>query len=433
MGHMIKYNRLRVFVEHRMDDKMKKILWISPYAPYDKVDHAGGKVHNFYVKYFHKSGKFDITLLSLCLKREESLLDLEQYGVKNHIFVMDKSKIKKFERRAKSAWSFINPFDKYAGICLDYERYHIEKMLMEYIREGNKPDIVIMQWTFSLAFIEIIRKKFPSCKLIAIEEDVTFLGYERKWKKAESSYQKFFWKTRYERIKVLELNWLKKVDLIVTNNPKDTALLVENNIPEKKIFTSMPYFDDYSKVIRQVKGRDLLFFGAMSRAENYLSAIWFIDNVMPKIQELNTRFLIAGSSPPDILKEKESESVKILGYVEDMTEYFSSCVCLVAPLKLGAGIKIKILEAMSAGIPVLTNEIGIEGIEAVDGKEYILCSSSEEYADSIKKLLSNYNLEEFLSSNSKAFIKKKYHMASRLDKLIYIIENELSDKENYIR
>ena len=171
----------------------------------------------------------------------------------------------------------------------------------------------------------------------------------------------------------------------------------------------------------------------MSRAENYLSAIWFINNVMPKIQALNTRFLIAGSSPPEILKEKESESVKILGYVEDMTEYFSSCVCLVAPLKLGAGIKIKILEAMSAGIPVLTNEIGIEGIEAVDGKDYILCSSPEEHADAIKKILNNYNLGEFLSSNSKAFIKKKYHMASRLDELIYIIENELSDKENYIR
>ena len=97
-----------------MDDKMKKLLWISPYAPYDKVDHAGGKVHNFYVKYFHQSGKFDITLLSLCLKREESLLDLEQYGIKNQIFIMDQSKGKQFERRVRSAWSFINPFDNFS-------------------------------------------------------------------------------------------------------------------------------------------------------------------------------------------------------------------------------------------------------------------------------------------------------------------------------
>lgn len=412
---------------------MKKILWISPYAPYDKVDHAGGKVHNFYVKYFHQSGKFDITLLSLCLKREENLLDLEQYGIKNHIFVMDKSKGKQFERRARSAWSFVNPFDKYAGVCLDYERKHIEKMLAQYIHSGNKPDIVILQWTFSLAFLTILRKNFPDCKIIAIEEDVTFLGYERKWKKAESSYQKFFWKTRYKKIKQLELNWLEQVDLVVTNNPKDTALLVKNGISEKKIFTSMPYFDDYSEVIRKVEGRDILFFGAMSRAENYLSAIWFIDNVMPRLQELNVRFLVAGSSPPEILKEKESETVKILGYTENMAEYFSNCICLVAPLKLGAGIKVKILEAMSAGIPVLTNEIGIEGIEAVNGQDYILCSTPEEYADSIKELVNNRNLEEKLSLNSKAFIKKEYHMASRLDDLIYTIENDLSIKENYTR
>ena len=412
---------------------MKKILWISPYAPYDKADHAGGKVHNFYVKYFHQSGKFDITLLSLCLKKEERLLDLDQYGIKNHVFVMDKSKGKQFERRARSAWSYVNPFDKYAGICLDYERSHIEKMLMEYIKSGEKPDIVILQWTFSLAFLTMLRKYFPDCKSIAIEEDVTFLGYMRKWRKAESPYQKFFWKTRYKKIRNLETNWLKQVDLIVTNNPKDSALLVQNGLPEKKIFTSMPYFDDYSEVQRKIEGRDILFFGAMSREENYLSAIWFVDNVMPKLQELNVRFLIAGSNPPEILKKRESESVKILGYTSDMAKYFSSCLCLVAPLKLGAGIKVKILEAMSAGIPVLTNEIGIEGIEAVNEKEYILCSSPDEYANSIRRLLSDQHLGEELSLNSKRFIKKKYHMASRLDDLINIIENDLCVKENYIR
>ena len=195
----------------------------------------------------------------------------------------------------------------------------------------------------------------------------------------------------------------------------------------------MPYFDDYSEVQRKIEGRDILFFGAMSREENYLSAIWFVDNVMPKLQELNVRFLIAGSNPPEILKKKESKAVKILGYTSDMAKYFSSCICLVAPLKLGAGIKVKILEAMSAGIPVLTNEIGIEGIEAVNEKEYILCSSPDEYADSIRRLLSDRHLGEELSLNSKRFIKKKYHMASRLDDLINIIENDLCVKENYSR
>ena len=408
-----------------MDDKMKKVLWISPYAPYDKVDHAGGKVHNYYIKYFHKSGKFDITLLSLCLKKEEEFLDLDKYGIKNSIFVMDRSNLKQYERRAMSAWSYINPFDKFAGVCLDYERHHIRKMLESYRKAGNIPDIVILQWTFSLAFSNIIRQYFPNCKIIAIEEDVTFLGYERKWEKAETSYQKFFWKIRYKKIKSLELNWLKNIDLVVTNNSKDTSLLINNGISKNKIFTSIPYFDDYSNVERKIKGRDILFFGAMSRAENYLSAIWFIDNVMPRLREQNVRFLIAGSNPPDKLKEKESSDVKVLGYIEDMAEYFSRCICLAAPLRLGAGIKVKILEAMSAGIPVLTNEIGIEGIEAENGEEYLFCSKPDEFANNIKKLLNDRYLEEKLTANSRKFIKENYHMASRLDQLIYRIENEL--------
>ena len=401
---------------------MKKILWISPYAPYDKVDHAGGKVHNFYIKYFHKSGKFDITLLSLCLKNEEALLDLDQYGIKNHIFVMDQTKFRRFERRATSAWSYVNPFDRYAGVCLDYERHHIGSMLRKYIQDGNHPEIVILQWTFSLIFEPVIRKYFPNCKIVAIEEDVTFLGYERKWKIAESAYQKWFWKIRYKKIKQLELDLLNKVDLVVTNNPKDTRLLEDNLIPRNKIFTSVPYFDNYENTKRNITGQDILFFGAMSRAENYLSALWFIEHVMPELQAMNVRFLIVGSNPPEILKEKESENVKILGFVEDVSEYFEHCICMVAPLRFGAGIKIKVLEAMSAGIPVLTNDIGIEGIEAADGKEYLYCSDAEEYVNTIKKLLLNAGFGNKISVNSRKFIKEKYKMTSRLESLISILE-----------
>ena len=404
---------------------MKELLWISPFAPYDKVTHAGGKVHNYYIKYFHNSKKFNITLLSLCFRDEEKLLDLDRYGIRNNVYVKGHSKIENFIMRAENALSYYNPIDKYAGICLSYERKKIRKLLKEYIASGKKPEIVILQWTFSLMFIPLLKQSFPNCKIIAIEEDVTFQSYERKWKVADHIIIQKFWKHRYKKLKKLELHFLDQSELVITNNPKDTELLINNNIKQEKIFTSIPYFDNYSNIERNADMNKILFFGAMSRPENYKSAIWFIDKVMPLLKIPQLQFIVIGSNPPQVLKDKASDNVKILGYIEDVSEYFSTCLCLAAPLQLGAGIKIKILEALSAGVPVLTNDIGIEGIGAVDRKEYINCKSPQDYAEAVRALRRNFNVTQQLSENSRRFIKEQYQITDRLEKLINKIDYEL--------
>ncbi len=393
----------------------KNVLWISPYAPYDTVVHAGGKNHNFYLKYLHKSGRFDITLLSLCLGSEEGKLDLQQYGIKNQIYVMDRLAVHKFLRLAFSACSVVNPFDRYAGICPSYERRQLLKLLKAYRDLGEKPDIVILQWTFAVMFTPLIRKLWD-CRIAAIEEDVTFLGYERKQKMASGWYHRWFWACRYAKMRRLELQTLQKADLIVTNNPKDTALLLRSGIRDELIFTSVPYFDNYSETERKPDGKDVLFFGLMNRAENYKSALWFIDHVMPLIKDREVRFVVVGGQPDPSLLERAGSRVKIEGYVEDVRPYFERALCFAAPLLLGAGIKIKILEALSAGLPVLTNQIGIEGIPAEDGKEYFHCETAEEFAEKIDQIAGNQTDVERISRNARSFI-ARYNPVQKLDEL----------------
>lgn len=169
-----------------------------------------------------------------------------------------------------------------------------------------------------------------------------------------------------------------------------------------------------NSIYREPAGKDILFFGAMNREENYLSAIWFIENVMKKLEDTDTRFIVLGNNPPDCLKKYESERVHIVGFVENVEPYFERSVCFVAPLVLGAGIKVKVIEALSTGIPVLTNDIGIEGIHAIDGKEYLHCSDPDEYAFAIRKLLSKeINISE-LELNEKNLVKREYSMESSL-------------------
>lgn len=188
-------------------------------------------------------------------------------------------------------------------------------------------------------------------------------------------------------MKEKELNALYKCDIAMPHNNKDKDLLISNGVPKEKIHVLTPYFHDMRNNERKKINHDILFWGAMHRPENYEAAIWFIDNVMPLLKDTDVRFVVAGNKPPEILKQRANDRIIITGYVQDEKEYFEHSMCFVSPLLTGAGIKIKVIEALSAKIPVLTNEIGIEGIQAIDGVSYFKCENALDYERVIRNIL----------------------------------------------
>ena len=128
---------------------------------------------------------------------------------------------------------------------------------------------------------------------------------------------------------------------------------------------------------------------------------------MPLLSDLDVRFVIVGARPDKSLLTYASDKVEITGFMDKVDPYFERCLCLVAPLVLGAGVKVKILEAMSSGIPVVTNHIGIEGIYAENGKHYIHCEAPEEYAECIHKLVNDYKKT---APSGRAFIRENYDL-----------------------
>ena len=394
-----------------MNNKIN-VLYFSAMAPYDKVDHAGGKVHNFYIKEMQRTGKYDITLLSMCWNREVPLLDLNDYHIRNDIYVLDKNKAHELLRKGLSGFSYFNPFDKYGNYLLDYERYHYKKLVRKhYIKckngEISFPQLIIIQWTQVIFLIDYVKKYFPNVKIVAIEEDVSFLSFERHIDMAHGKLSRVIAKYRYHNMKKRELTVLNKADIVVNNNHKDLLLLEKEEIPKKKLRELPVFFKSYDYLKRKEPTNELLFYGAMARPENYKSAIWFIENVMPLLSDLDVRFVIVGARPDKSLLTYASDKVEITGFMDKVDPYFERCLCLVAPLVLGAGVKVKILEAMSSGIPVVTNHIGIEGIYAENGKHYIHCEAPEEYAECIHKLVNDYKKT---APSGRAFIRENYDL-----------------------
>ncbi len=400
----------------------KEILWISCYAPYDKVDHAGGKIHNYFLKYLHKSCG-NVRLLSICREEEKGKIDLDQYGIPNDIIVLKNRIDCKAIRFMGMLNAEYNIFHKYAGRLTGYRERPMRSRLKEICQSGYKPGVIIVEWTEIIVLLPYICRLFPASKIVLVEEDVSYLLYYRRWKAATGVIKAYIYRKRFDKLKNLELDALRRADKVILNNCKDRDLLARDGISSEKMLVWSPYFDNMVHVARKPEYHNIIYYGAMNRKENYQSAIWFVENVMPLIEHLDVTLEIIGGKPDPVLRKYASERVHILGFVQDVSPYFQKGLCMVAPLVAGAGVKIKVLEALSSGIPVLTNAIGIEGISAEAGKEYLHCETPEEYADIICRLSDRELDSEMISYNSKCFICGHYNNEKSAEEFIQMLKD----------
>ena len=401
----------------------KKVLWISLMAPYDTVGHAGGKIENFYLKYLHANSSADVTLVSLCKDFEVPKLDLDKYGIKSKITVRKWKGLQGIIHRGIAWLSKFNVFNQYGGLTPCDISKGISKMLDELVFEKYSPDCIVLEWTEILFMLPKIKKCFPNVPVVSIEEDVSYLGQYRRWNYSKNWLTKQFYAIKYKRVKQLELKYLNEVEYVVLNNHKDYNLIKKDGLKNSNVWVWAPYFQSYIEKKPKRQEKNIVFYGAMAREENWKSAEWFILNVMPLLKDQEIKFVIVGSNPVKKLCQYSSDRVIVRGFVDDISVELSSAMCLVAPLVLGAGIKIKVLEAFSCGIPVLTNSIGIEGIPAVDKESFYYCEKPEEYANVIMQLANNKIDVDEIELNAKNVIINNFNFNEDAKKFVKIIED----------
>lgn len=402
----------------------KKMLWVSLCTPYEKVCHAGGKTLYSHIQRIQTIDKFELKVVSFCKYRElqsarQSLADADID------IIMDKPnkfwEIMNFENR-------FNAFNRYAGYLSNSRAYAMKKELHKIQKSGYEPDIIVLHWTEMVVLTDFVKKLFPGAKVVSIEEDVSFLKRERRYKAAKRLFIRFYHFLRYKKSIQKECEWLKRSDLVVVLNNKDKMLLVKEGVKEEQIYIFPPTFNDMYLLKRNKRRNDILFWGAMSRKENSDSALWFIYHVMPLLEDVDVRFVVIGANPPDKLKKMSSDRIVIKGYVESADRYFSESLCMVVPLLIGAGIKVKTIEGLSSGIPVISNHIGVEGINIVRDVHYIHAETASEFAEAVKKVLNEEIDVSSLSENAKRFTHDNYDEDASTKKFVELCEGLVYEK-----
>lgn len=168
----------------------------------------------------------------------------------------------------------------------------------------------------------------------------------------------------------------------------------------------------------------LLFVGNM----NYLPCIdamrYFCQEIFPRVQESvkEVKLWIVGKEPAPEVETLKSDAVYVTGKVEDVIPYYRQCTVCVVPLQGGGGTRLKILEAMALGRPVVSTTIGCEGLEVIDKKHLLIADTPRQFADATIRLLVDEPLRQQITTQARRIVTARYDWDIIAEKLMQIYD-----------
>jgi glycosyltransferase involved in cell wall biosynthesis len=166
----------------------------------------------------------------------------------------------------------------------------------------------------------------------------------------------------------------------------------------------------YSSVTRVENPREILFVGSMDYHANVEAVTWFVSKVWPilKASIPDLTFRIVGRDPSTQVLALAAPDVLVTGTVDDIRPFYARAAATVVPLRVGSGTRLKILESMAAGVPVVSTRLGAEGIDVHDGSDVILADSPAELADGLRRVVTDQVLSERLKREGRALVVRLY-------------------------
>lgn len=299
------------------------------------------------------------------------------------------------------------------GRCLQIESFYPPTfgVARDRLLASNKYDIVYSHYIRSFG-----HENFDSRgakKVIGLQ-----LSHQAHYSKAAENARNLFTRWLY-RVEARRLrNWEGRIagwnDLVHLISPRDQSQIVGNESWRERVFFN-PHGVDESIFVpapwRRVSGR-VVFTGNLSFQANEDAVCWLCGEIWPAIvrQCPEATLVVAGANPTFQVRQAVARASRasLLANPEHMWEVIQTAEVAVDPLRIGAGLQNKILEALSCGVPVVSTFLGNEGIGAVDGAEIVLADVAEPFSAEVVRLLQDGTARARLSETSRRFIERAW-------------------------
>ncbi|HJV66861.1 MAG TPA: glycosyltransferase family 4 protein [Geomonas sp.] len=375
-----------------------KILFVSLFLPQEKAYHAGGRYVFELLR--NLSQRHEIHLVTRFEQGEEaSLAELAPYCAKIHPY-----RYRSIPNR--------NLFGKLLLIAnyLGFSRH------ADWLVQTGHYDLVQVEWVETAILIG--KGKAP---MVLDAHDVISKPARRSYLRA-TGWRRSVQFLKYALVRVLEKSIMRRFDRIFTMSEFDRNFLAEIHPPLPVTTVPIPAGLDLKPSVYPRQKNTLLFLASYKyRPTNVEAALYFHREVLPLVRKEvpEARFVIAGYGPPPFLTElaEKDPGVTVTGFVEDTDELYKTAAVFVAPILIGGGIIVKVLDALAAGAPVVTTGFGNEGIGAVDGRDLLVADTPQEFAKKVLEILKDGELAARLSENGERFARENFGLEAVVGKI----------------
>jgi polysaccharide biosynthesis protein PslH len=336
-------------------------------------------------------------------------------------------------------WNIIRGFVGNTPISiLNYTSQRVTREL-KLLLADNEVDVVQIEGIHLANYIPTIRACSPRSRIVCdwhnIESDV-MAQYSRF---VSNLGRSLYARRTASLLKRAERQLVAACDAHIVVSNEDAARLrkivsdprvhvIENGVDIEKYSAVTPRSPGASDTHQRL---NIVFVGSMDYHANIQAAVGFVQDTWPLIhrQYPQLQFLLVGSNPANSVRELQKvPGVTVTGTVDDVRLYYMGAFAAVVPLRVGGGSRLKILEAMAAGVPVISTQVGAEGLAVEHGKNILIADTSYEIVDAVKFLLESQKEWQCLASAGHEFVKRGYDWAM-LGERLYTIHRQLVTAE----
>lgn len=295
-----------------------------------------------------------------------------------------------------------------------------EKMILKKIEENNYEYLFFDGSNFGYC-IKKVKQKFPKIKVITYCHDITYQLYNSLYSNS-NKLLKFKYKKLMNNALINEKISFEKSDIIITLNKKDSKLL--NKIYKKKsdieiemsIYNPLKNMKEKDMEIQNEKFK-LLFVGVGTFLPNILGINFFIKDVLENI-EVELIIVGKGTEKNKEYWEKLNSKVTVVGTVDNLKEYYDSVDAVIAPIFIGGGMKVKIVEALSYGKTIFGTKEAFEGYDLPFEKIGGICNNADEFALKINDYIKWWKENNRPKFNKESYdiFEEKYSYEASLEK-----------------
>lgn len=390
-----------------------KILFLTYDLPYPL--NSGGKIRAYYlIKNLAKS--HEITLFSYYRGEDQRkyLPEIAKFCPKIFLF------------KRRPAWSWqnllysLNP--KLPFPAATYYSSELAKTLRKELTSSHY-DLVHFESFYPSLYLQLVKKL--GIKTVMGNENVEYQVY-RRYAQQKPPVLRQLLELEVFRMKFFEEKLWRLADVNISPSVADSQAIEKIT---KKTCPVIPNGVDlvtFGLPSDKKPGQNLIFIGTLTYQANNDAIKFFLSEIYPlvKKQVPEVKFILVSWYKPTWLKKYlQDTSLKFIQDKETTAaRFYQQADILVAPIRVAGGTRIKILEAMAAGLPVVTTAMGIEGIEAEDKKEIVVADKPKDFADQVVKLLNNPRRRQELGLAGRKLVAEKYDWSKISEKLNIIYE-----------